>query len=528
MFSSGDILVISLTVLLSIFLFKPIFHKMQMHNYSFLAMLNKSKVFEEQYCIHEIIGALFCLLMAVGFGIDNKILYSFVITVMFFISEFLALNRSFSVQIKKPLVYTKRIIRLYVFNIAVVSVLLTFTVLKINEILGFYYNKFAIFSMPILLPIVSYLVYIIIWPFEKLNNYRYIVSAKNKLQNYNYLIKIAITGSFGKTTVKNILRKMLEQKYRVVATEGSFNTPLGISKTVNNLDEYADVFIAEMGARHKNDIKKLVNMVKPTYAIVTGVTAQHLQTFKTIDNIYNEKFTLVNSLPMGGYAIVNGLGIDRDITVNTQASVDIVGIKGCIAYATDISVSQEGNDFNLILDGHSYKTHTKLLGEHNIQNIVVASAMAYRLKITPAKIIETIATLTPIPHRLQLMKNGGLTVIDDTYNANPIGVREALKVLSQFSGRKIVVTPGMVELGKQENTENFAYGKEIAHVADLVILIGKVRTLPIKEGLIQAGFDEKKILTYKSLADAEREFGVIMKTGDTILFSNDLPDNYTE
>lgn len=528
MFSSGDILVISLTILLSIFMFKPIFHKMQMHNYSFFAMLNRCKVFEEQYRIHEIISALFCSLVFVGFGIENKVLYSFIITTMFFIAEFLALNRSFSVQIKKPLVYTKRIIRLYIINVIVISFLLTIAVLQINKTVGIFYNKIAIFSVPLLLPIISYAVYVIVWPFEKLNNYKYVLKAKKKLEKYDYLIKIAITGSFGKTSVKNILLNMLEQKYRVLATEGSFNTPLGIAKTVNALDEYTDIFIAEMGARHNNDIKKLVNIVKPSYAILTGITGQHLQTFKTIENIYNEKTTLINSLNKGEYGVVNALGIDKAISITTDATIDFVGVDGSISYATDINVSQGGCSFDLVLDGCVYKAKTKLLGEHNIQNIVTASAMAYKLKITPEKIIEAISTLKPIPHRLQLLKNGSLTIIDDTFNANPIGVREALKVLSQFIGRKVIVTPGMVELGKQEKDDNFTYGVDIASVADLVILIGQTRTTPIKQGLLEAGFNEENILTYKSLIDAEREFGEVLKVGDTVLFSNDLPDNYSE
>ncbi|MEG1613101.1 MAG: UDP-N-acetylmuramoyl-tripeptide--D-alanyl-D-alanine ligase [Clostridia bacterium] len=401
-------------------------------------------------------------------------------------------------------------------------------VTKINLISNGVYGISIIFCFPLILPILTSIVNIFLYPFEKLNNIKYINQAKSVFLRRPDLIKIGITGSFGKTSVKNILYKMLSIKYRVIATEGNYNTPLGIARTISKMDEYTEVFIAEMGARHIGDIKKLVDIVKPCYGILTGVTTQHLETFKSLDKIYHEKFSLLNHLPDCGLGVANSTGYDVLLAPKLSDNVSVIGGENSEAYAKNIITSSNGVSFTLVLCGNEYHTYTKLLGEHNIQNIVSASYLAYKLKVPAQNIISVIEDLQPIPHRLQIVRNCGLTIIDDTYNANPVGVVEALKVLNRFEGRKVVITPGMVELGALEYDENYKLGIKLAEVANLVILLGRERIMPIQKGLADNLYDSANVRVFRNLFEAETQFSKLLKDGDVVLFLNDLPDSYNE
>ena len=257
---------------------------------------------------------------------------------------------------------------------------------------------------------------------------RYIRKTTWQLDNAN-IIKIGVTGSYGKTTVKKILDTILSQKYRVLATPESYNTPLGISLTVKKLDSTHDVFIAEMGARHKGDIADLAGIVKPQYAVLTGVNAQHLETFGTEENIKNAKFELFESLGENGYGF---------FSADNQGSAELyekwggekysAGVNGEFVKATEITVNESGLTFSIQIKGEKpIICHTTLLGKHNISNICLASAVAYKIGLTPTEIAEGINRLKSVGHRLELVTNNkDITIIDDSYNANEDGVRAAL------------------------------------------------------------------------------------------------------
>ncbi|MBO5776207.1 MAG: hypothetical protein J6R35_02425, partial [Clostridia bacterium] len=163
--------------------------------------------------------------------------------------------------------------------------------------------------------IIAYAVNGIIAPLERFRNRRYVVEGCQVL-NKNSILKIGITGSYGKTSCKNILTELLKEKYQVIATEGNYNTPLGVLKTVNNYREELEnadfsakpiVFIAEMGAKRKGDIKELCDVVKPTHGIITGVNGQHLSTFKNIEGVYSTKKELADFIETyGGTVVFNG------------------------------------------------------------------------------------------------------------------------------------------------------------------------------------------------------------------------------
>ena len=213
-----------------------------------------------------------------------------------------------------------------------------------------------------------------------------------------------------------------------------------------------------------------------------------------------------------------------------QIRVVIIGKKDSDAWAEDITLSSEGSNFTLCLkDGARIACRTRLLGAHNISNILLACAVGRHLGLSNMQLQRGVALLQPVEHRLQLLRSaGGVTIIDDAFNSNPRGAKAALDVLSKFPGRRIIVTPGMVELGEKEDEYNREFGREMASAADVCVLIGKKHTLPIQEGLINAGYPQSDIHVFPSLSDATQWLNGFMRPGDFILYENDLPDHYSE
>ena len=346
------------------------------------------------------------------------------------------------------------------------------------------------------------------------------------------LIRIGITGSYGKTSVKFILNTILSQKYNVLCTPSSFNTPMGVTRIVRErLEPAHQVFIGEMGARHVGEIKELCNLVHPHIGILTAVGPQHLDTFKTLERIKNTKYELIQALPRDGFAVFsNDEAIVKELYLKTDMPKAIVGCENDDAWADEIELSPAGSTFTLHLkDAAPLRCHTVMLGEHNIRNIVTCCAVAQNLGLTPQQIARGISQLKPVEHRLQLLKSaGGITVIDDAFNTNPRSSKIALDVLRVFPGRRIIVTPGMVELGKDEDKYNREFGEYMASACDLVFLVGKKHTQPIYEGLVSKGFKEENIFVSASLDEAIRTLNPMMQSGDVVLYENDLPDHYSE
>lgn len=525
--TGGDFILAFLSAILAIWQLSPILLKFQTGGYKLSSVFRRNKQFVTQYKFYFIISSIFTVIGLVGIWIDDFEKFFFILALLFYIAQMFAVYVNSKIELKKPLSVTRRVLRLYALSITIS--LMLFCVILFNLYSTVYFEKLGKISFifyPVVLPIVAYLCLIISTPFEKLNNLRYIKQSTKKLALNPNLIKIGITGSYGKTSVKNILVAMLSKDYNVLATQGNYNTPLGIAKTVADLDSYVNVFIAEMGARHVGDIARLVKIVKPKYGIVTGIAPQHLETFKSLENIYKEKITLLESLPKEGAGVINATGLEL-CEILSQARIERVGNPDALVYAQNIKSTEEGTEFSLSIGGKSYSAKTALLGEHNVQNIVTAATLAHILGVSPENILYAICSLQPVAHRLQVIK-GAVKVIDDSYNSNPIGAKAALKVLAQFSGRKIIITPGMIELGALEAEENKTFGHEIAEVADIVILIGRDRVRPIFDGLLENGFDFERIKRFDTLFEAEKSFPQILREGDVVLFENDLPDSYNE
>lgn len=438
---------------------------------------------------------------------------------------------------KKPLKFTKRAIRLCV-TVALVTaaaLALIFLIFKWNNAYesGYTLQWLPPFAVMIAAPYIVYLSALIVNPVEARVNHKFFVMAQNALAVRPELIKIGITGSFGKTTVKFCLKTILSEKYNVLASESSFNTPMGLSRTINEkLKPEHEVFIAEMGARHKGDIKELCTLVHQKYGVLTAVGAQHLETFKDIKTVAKTKYELIEGLPADGVAFfaADGGYVDK---LYERCSLEKrragMGEGYMHMYAESIETGAFGSRFTLTdgVNGESVKCETKLLGSHNISNIVLCCSVARELGMTMEEIARGVSKIMPVEHRLQLII-GRLNVIDDAFNSNPAGAKEALKVLKGFPGKKLVVTPGFVELGADEDDFHFRLGAQIADACDCCILIGEKRTRKIHEGLMKSGFSADNIFVAASLKEASDHIPDFLSPGDVVLFENDLPDNYTE
>lgn len=299
------------------------------------------------------------------------------------------------------------------------------------------------------------------------------------------------------------------------------------------LDKFSNVFIAEMGAFKRGEIKANCKLVHPKYGIITTIGEAHLETFGSRDNIMKGKFELIESLPSDGVAILNGDDpYQLKYKIKNDCKVYWIGIdnKDVDLYATNIKLSHNGTTFDCIFKGdkNKYTFKTKLLGKHNIYNILDGIMLAHLLGIDISDIIRGVNEIKPIEHRLELKKLGKINIIDDAYNSNPVGSKMAVEVLGLMPGKKIIVTPGMIELGAEQYNLNYKFGEYISNVCDIVILIGKKQTKPIQEALKSKNFENKKVFI---LDDVREAFPLMNKLSDNntyVLLENDLPDLFNE
>lgn len=425
---------------------------------------------------------------------------------------------------KKPFVCTKRMQRLIAAT-GLISCLLS-ALWSLTPV--------PVFLLLCFVPLLPVLAGACMQPVEKAINMHYFRDAQSILSGRPELIKIGITGSYGKTSTKFVLSTILAEKYIVLASPASYNTPMGLTRVIREmLEPQHQVFIAEMGARHKGDIAELIDLVHPTYGLLTSVGPQHLETFGDMETIARAKFELIEGIEQvqGSAFFVSDEGIVDKLYEKASCDKRLV----CAAeapnpcYATQIECTPSGSRFTLVLSGREIPLTTRLLGMHNIRNICLACACAEKLGLTDSQIARGVAKLRPVEHRLQLLPNpGGVLVIDDAFNANAVGAAEALRVLHAFPGRHIVVTPGMVEGGAMETALNTELGRQIAATCDFAILVGRKHAEPIAQGARSAGMPDTCIHLVSSLAEAQALLATLARPGDTVLFENDLPDNYHE
>ena len=445
---------------------------------------------------------------------------------------------------KTPLVMTDRATRLYMvhrhLNAALIGAAFGAAVVLWKE-----HSTLSAIVFVISCLLIGYFQYAILiyanrinYPREMKINQGFYDSAQKKVRDLKEkgLQVVGITGSFGKTSTKFITSTVLEEAFVVQNTPSSYNTPMGLSKVINNeLDEKDEIFLAELGAKEPGEIAEVAELVQPSIGIITAIGPTHMHLFKTIENIQKTKYELIEALADDDIAIFN---YDNDYvkpladkTTKRTIRYGMEEIDKLDVYAKDIAVHERGSSFTLgFKDKGEVVAETKLLGKHNISNLLAAASVGYVLGMEPEAVARGISKVEPVEHRLNIVDGGtGIIVIDDAFNSNPVGARAALDVLGQFEkGKKIIVTPGMVELGDMEEEENYKLGKEIAKVCDVAILVGKKRTAPIQKGLLDAGFSEDKMIVTKNLDEATASLGHVAVVGDVVLFENDLPDSYDE
>ena len=365
-------------------------------------------------------------------------------------------------------------------------------------------------------------------PLEKHIANGFVRDARRRLDAMPELTVIGITGSYGKTSTKNFLHALLSVRYNVLMTPESYNTTMGVVRTVRErLKPSHEIFIAEMGAKNPGDIREICDLVTPQYGILTSVGEQHLETFKTLDAIINTKFELAEALPENGCLLANGDNPHirgRLEEAKLRCPVVTYGLENGDFTAVIDKVDTTGCRFTVTVCGKSQVFTTKLLGAHNIQNLVGCIAMAVRLGIPMEELVYPVRLLRPVEHRLQLLPNG---FIDDAYNSNPAGFRGALDVLSQFDAQRVLVTPGMVELGERQEALNRELGAYAADKCDYAILVGERQAPPLKDGLLSAGFPEERLFVVKTLQDGLTVLSALPRAEKRIvLLENDLPDNF--
>lgn len=447
-------------------------------------------------------------------------------------------------QQKKAFVRTNRAKRLYTINILINTLIV---VILISIYISFF-QDISIYLFALIFVILNSLLFMtyllqgyislianeIASPIEREINKGFYNIAKEKIKSREDLMVVGVTGSFGKTSTKFILGTILGEKYNVLNTPESYNTPMGLSKVINNdLRKEHELFIAELGARNIGDIKEVSELVQPKIGIITSIGPTHIETFKNIDNIMKTKYELIEELPTDGLAVFNYdneyIRKLADKTFKEKILYGIENIEDLDFYAEDIIVSEKGSTFTIKdKDDNSIRCTTKLLGKHNIYNILAGVAVAKSLGLSLEQIKSGIEKIKPIPHRLNIITpDTGIIIIDDAFNSNPIGAKAALDVLSEFKeGKKIIVTPGMVELGTMEEEANKEFGINIGKICDYAILVGEERTKPIYEGLMEANFNKSNIFLVKNLDEATEYIQKLANPKDIVLFENDLPDNY--
>lgn len=432
------------------------------------------------------------------------------------------------IKAKKPLVYTKRVKRMLVTSYVIyILFIMTCVLLRNNS----YIVGGLFLAIGILIPYLIIIANSINKPIETSINNRFINEAKEMIDAMPALTVIGVTGSYGKTSVKFYLQKLLSAKYNVLVTPENFNTTLGVVRTIReHLRATHEIFICEMGAKNIGDIKEICDLVHPTHGVITSIGPQHLESFLSIDNVIKTKFELADSVDQKGYVFLN---YDNEYIASHKTNNNIVsyGIQNdsCNYHPYDITVSSKGSTFKLKdSDGIEREFTTKLIGEHNVVNIAGAIAVAHTLGVPMDALVVQVRRLESVPHRLQLIRGNHALIIDDAYNSNPSGAKAALDTLNTFEGVKIVVTPGMVELGSKQYECNKTFGTQIAGICDYAVLVGPKQTVPIQDGLVEAGYPSDRMYVANDLTDALAYVEKLNTNGveKIVLLENDLPDNY--
>lgn len=421
--------------------------------------------------------------------------------------------------LRKDIVWTKK-----AFLILILSLALIFIAGAAVYSLGAIYLLFLLFLSATLFPVYLTISTLLLLPVVLI--IKKIIIGKARKTIGKEIKVIGIAGSYGKTTAKEIIKTILKQKYEVSATPDSVNTPLGIAKWIlDNKNKRSEILIIEMGEHYRGDIAELCNFIPPDLVVITGITEAHLERMGGLKEISDTIFEAVDHAKKDALVFFN----KDDENINKDYERHLGGKKAVFYSAKDTDKKFDADKLNWHFSFDNFgEFDLRLLGEYSVGTVIAGIKIAEALGLNKAEITRGVAEIEPISHRLSPIKGkGDVLVIDDSYNSNPKGAHEAILLLSRFKGRrKLYITPGIVETGSENKKIHTEIGKELATVADKVILIKNSSTPYIERGLIEAGFDKQNIATFETANEAHDNLGLILQPKDVIIFQNDWGDQY--
>lgn len=478
------------------------------------------------------------LLAALGFFWEDVPFWTALIVLPLWAAAFASSRLYRSDREKKPFAYTARMQRLLATAaLLTVAFPLVGLFLGLDRLEGLFWYLLGWFVADFGAPLWVLIAAFLMQPVENAIQRGFKRQARRALRDRPDLTIVGITGSYGKTSTKFIIEEILSQKYSALATPSSYNTPMGLCLVINEkLKPEHQVLVLEYGIRYPGDMQELCEIARPDIAVITTVGVAHLESMGSVENIAREKGTLLEYLPPEGPAVLN-VGDEHVRAMAKRAPdgiwrVSVEDHPEADLTASNLRYDTEGATFDVHEDDETYTFRTRLLGRHNVLNILLGAAAGRILGLRLRQIAHAVARLEPIEHRLELRRDGQITVIDDAFNSNPVGARNAVEILGQLGdgqGRRVIVTPGMIELGERQWKENKTFGAHIArHRIDLAVLIGEEQTAPIQEGLHNEDFPEDRLKIFDSLFEAQSFLNTYLRPGDVVLYENDLPDQYEQ
>lgn len=440
-------------------------------------------------------------------------------TLMLIVYFYLSYKSNQAMNRKVSLVYTKRIIRLYI-AMFMLYWLLLFLCKQTPHFLFF-----AILLM-MCNPFIVLLAAIIMHPIEKAIRNFYVYLAKQILLNNPQLIKIGIVGSYGKTSTKNIVYTFLSQRYYCLKSKKSYNNMMGNTLMIrNDLKKVHEVMISEMGSDHVGEIKKMMNFIQPSYMILTSIGNQHMETFKTQENIIREKTSPLLYLRRNDIAFIN---ID-DFFLNKHKDM---GVCQKIYFGesleahyrlSNVQLFEWGSKFSITHKKETIPFKTILLGYYNVMNIVGSIASAHTLGVSFKQIQKALASLTPVEHRLQSIQKANYTLIDNAYNSNVKSFKNSLQVLSMIDKYCILVTPGLIDL-KDDYSINNQLMDEIKDNVDEVVVVGYKNRLALCDGLKRNHYESYKLVD--TMEEALAYVDSLARKDYVVLIENDIDKDF--
>ncbi|MDF2548977.1 MAG: murF [Chlamydiales bacterium] len=373
------------------------------------------------------------------------------------------------------------------------------------------------------------------WPFEKRKQALFLEEAQEIIQKKNPYI-IGITGSFGKTSTKAILKETLSLALApTFAPKKSINTLMGVTRVIREELRSAHRYaIFEMGAYRIGSIARMAKLTPPQAAIITAVDYMHLDRFGSPENVFQAKSELAKALPADGILVCNGdnpgarqISKDHPKRLNLLYGFDASQPLDC--HITAYQLSERGSHFTLRWQGQDYSGRTPLFGKGAVLNCAACFTLAVALGADPQLVMRSFALLRPVDNRLQVLREGSGWLIRDAYNSNPAGFATALEVLAELPAkRRLLMTPGMIELGDKQFIANQEIGERAAKICHEVFLVGTENRQALSEGLLAGGLEPERIHLCQTREEAFQAISRMRQEEDAWLIENDLTDIYEQ